>query len=263
MKNKFFSLFTGIILPAFGSQLKGLKLKVHPQLSMSLFWRNIEPAKHLLYRLVVKENDVIFDIGANTGLHSIFLAKLYSSVKIFAFEPLPANVKYIKDIKIINKLVNIEVIESAIGAHVGDVFFNTSTNNSMGHISEQKTGLKVKINTLDEFISFRKLNPNFIKIDVEGSEIDVLQGFSNLIETVFPIIVIESHNPENDLAISAFFKNYKYTIYRLADLKDCENGIYFKTIKNLNSSWPDLDGVWGNIVAIPKYRVGELMKYID
>jgi FkbM family methyltransferase len=244
-------LLNGRVLPVLGSQLKGLKLRVSPVFAFTLFWKNTEPEKHYAYKLFIKDNDVIFDIGANTGMHSYFFSRSFKKTKVYAFEPLPANADYIRDAIGLNKIDNIELVNAAVGAKAGDIYFNTGSNNSQGFITEQETALKVKMESLDHFIETRHVSPNFIKIDVEGAESMVLEGFKNYVGKLMPIMIIESHTPDNDRAIAAFFQQFPYVIYRLAAVEECLKGKPLIAIKNLNSIWPDPEGVWGNIVAIP------------
>jgi FkbM family methyltransferase len=262
MKKLILSLLNGWVLPVLGSQLKGLKLRVNRVQAFTLFWKNTEPEKHYAYKIFIKDNDVIFDVGANTGMHSYFFSRNFIQTKVYAFEPLPANADYIRDAISLNKIKNIELINAAVGAKTGEIYFNTAANNSQGFITEQESDLKVKLESLDNFIETRKLTPDFIKIDVEGAESQVLEGFKKQIAQVLPVMIIESHTPDNDRAISTFFQQQPYVIYRLAGLDECLKGKPFLTIKNLNSIWPDPDGVWGNIVAIPVSRKNEYMQFV-
>jgi FkbM family methyltransferase len=262
MRRKILSLLNGMSLPIVGSQLRGFKLKVSPLLAFSLFWRNTEPENHYAYKILIRNNDVIFDIGANTGMHSYFFSKHFRNVRIFSFEPLPANFKYIEDMIRLNKLPNIQLVNCALGSHQGETYFNTSLNNSLGFITDKETAIKVKLESLDHFISSGSIKPDFIKIDVEGAESEVLEGFRNKINTVQPVLIIESHSPKNDKAISVFFQQNNYSIFRLSGISDCRNGKPFTCIKNLNSTWPDPEGVWGNIVAIPANRLNSIMQFV-
>ena len=262
MKKIILSLLHGMILPVFGSQLRGLKLRVNPLLAFTLFWKNTEPEKHYAYKLFIKDKDVVFDVGANTGMHSYFFSRSFKETKVYAFEPLPVNADYIKDAISLNKIKNIELINAAVGAKPGEIYFNTAANNSQGFITEQQSDLKVKLQSLDNFIETRQVYPNFIKVDVEGAEALVLEGFKTHITQVQPVMIIESHTPDNDRAISVFFQQYPYVIYRLAGLDECLKGKPFIPIKNLNAIWPDPDGVWGNIVAIPESRKNNYIQFV-
>lgn len=262
MKKIILSLLNGRVLPVLGSQLKGLKLRINPLLAFTLFWKNTEPEKHFVYKLLIKDNDVIFDVGANTGMHSYFFSRSFKKAKVYAFEPLPANAGYIKDAISLNRITNIELVNAAVGAKTGEIYFNTASNNSQGFITEQESDLKVKLESLDNFIESRHVFPDFIKIDVEGAESQVLEGFKNSIEGVQPIMIIESHTPDNDRAISVFFQQQPYIIYRLAGIDECLKGKPFIPIKNLNATWPDIDGVWGNIVAIPESRKNDYIQFV-
>lgn len=262
MKKIILSLLNGLVLPVLGSQLKGLKLRVNPVQAFTLFWKNTEPEKHYAYKIFIKDNDVVFDVGANTGMHSYFFSKHFKQTKVYAFEPLPANADYIKDAISLNNITNIELVNAAVGAKTGEIYFNTAANNSQGFITEQQSDLKVKLESLDNFIEARQVIPNFIKIDVEGAEAMVLEGFKNQIARMQPVMIIESHTPDNDRAISTFFQLQPYIIYRLANADECLKGKPFIPIKNLNAIWPDPDGVWGNIVAIPQSRKNDYIQFV-
>ena len=223
--------------------------------SFSLFWKNCEPEKHYAYTKLIENENIVFDIGANVGLHSYFIARTFPHTKVIAFEPLPDNHAYIKSTIERNKIKNIELVESAMSSTVGTVFFNKSSNNSQGFITDEKTGLEVNVNTIDNFIITKKIKPDFIKIDVEGAEWKVLEGFRQSIAAILPIMIIELHNPENDRKVADFFKLLPYTMLRLGNPNECKIGKPFRTIKNLKAIWPDPDGVFGNIVLIPENKI--------
>ena len=232
----------------------GLKLKLNHLLKGSVLLKNYEPDKQLAFKLFLEENDVFFDVGANVGLHSYYVAMHIPSAKIYAFEPLTENVEYIRQTIKNNNLLAIELIESAVSDKNGETSFDVNTDNSRGNITNTPTGLKVSLITLDQFCKENRVNPSLLKIDVEGAEGDVLKGSENLIASCRPTFIVELHSPEQDLFVANFFLNREYQIYRLNEAANKESDKLLIKIKKPEKSWPDPDGVFGSIAAIPNEK---------
>ncbi len=249
MKNLIKRLFRGRILPVLFGPLRGMRLRFSKLLKGRVFIQRYEADKQKAFDLFINPGSIFFDIGANVGLHSYYVSRKFSDVKIISFEPLPANVKYIKEIAAINRLKNIRVVEAAVGSKSGDQFFDQSDNNSKGMLTTNKTTLKVKTYSLDDYCNSENVFPDVIKIDVEGAESQVLEGAKYLLEKKHPVFVIELHNPEQDLAVGRILNEYGYSIFRLNQhVSDVDSNFLIK-VKNVLASWPDGDGIWGSIVA--------------
>ena len=81
--------------------------------------------------------------------------------------------------KSLNKLSNIQIIEAAVSSHTGEAFFEMGASSAMGHLSDEG-GLQVKLVALDEMVLNGQIQPpDYMKIDVEGAEYDVLRVGSN------------------------------------------------------------------------------------
>ena len=129
--------------------------------------------------------DLFFDIGAHTGEKSKqFLSK---NLRIIMMEPLPECVEQLKVTFSKNK--NTEIIQKAVGQKTGkkllEVNTKTPTISTMakhwksGRFSEENWDKKIKVEmtTLDELIKVYGV-PNYIKVDVEGFELEVLRGLT-------------------------------------------------------------------------------------
>ena len=251
LKKAFYGVFKGVSFPAFNSQLKGMKLIVDPLMPNFHFWRDIEIEGHLVYDNFIKDGNVIFDIGGNVGLHSSYFAKHFNNTRVVTFEPLPENAAYLRKLISLNKIANIQLIEKAVGTKTGTVYFDRDKNNHQGHISAEPSNLSVQVTTLDEFISTNNISPNFIKIDVEGFEADVLDGFKNKIGDSLPFLIIEIHSMEQSKRVGDFFRQLPYTMYRVVEKKDWSSSKPLLFIDNVSINNQQPEGMWGVVLAIP------------
>ena len=134
---------------------------------------------------LLNSGDLFFDIGAHLGEKSKKI--LDKNLKIVMLEPLPQCVKQLREnFKNIN---NVQILEKAVGRTVGNMKLEVNskipTISTMakhwknGRFSNQEWDQKisVEVTTLDRLIKIYGL-PNYIKIDVEGFELDVILGLS-------------------------------------------------------------------------------------
>ena len=136
----------------------------------------------------IEENDVFFDIGANTGLYSLFVAKRRQSADIVAFEPYPPNLRLLKRDIDRNALESIDVREVALSDSEGRVEFSQPDEEDAGYGSgsiesssdNSATTVEVSARMGDELISQNEIpTPTIVKIDVEGAEPLVVDGMEN------------------------------------------------------------------------------------
>mgnify|MGYP001561775123 CR=1 FL=1 len=163
------------------------------------FSKSYEPEMQVIPR-ILKNPQVIIDIGANYGTYSFFLSKLYPEAKIFSFEPATSSYSILK--RIINhfRLRNVFAIKKGLGekeeikeiimpkhytiiAYVADK--NTKKN-------KEDSSEKIEITTLDSFIQRNKIKSiDFIKCDIEGFELNAFKGAQKTLRKFKPIIFVE------------------------------------------------------------------------
>ena len=150
--------------------------------------------KRRVFERIVTPGSVVFDVGAHVGYYTLLAAVLVGpSGKVVAFEPVPDNLRFLKEHLRLNHIANVTVIEGAVSDHSGEMFFAEGGNRSEGHIAAQGK-LRVKVFSLDNLVSDDALPlPAYIKIDVEGAEVMVLTGARNLIERARPTIFLATH----------------------------------------------------------------------
>ncbi len=157
-----------------------------------------------VWSILAKNANVIFDVGANTGIYSIISAKLNDDAKIFAFEPNPVNVRRFNKNVSLNKISNLTLIKSAVGDQLTNLDFTVPKDDSISLVSsavgdfsksffniEYKT-ITVEQITIDEFVKTQNIKMlDLIKIDVEYFELNVLKGASKTLKFLSPVILCE------------------------------------------------------------------------
>lgn len=162
------------------------------------------------------------DIGANIGNHTLFYSKYFKN--ILSFEPLPMNFKLLEINT--NDLKNVNIFNFAIGSenlnrdfffdyrNLGGSSFNTNNDESLNKLS-------LPIRKLDD-LNLDSENIAFVKLDVEGLEIDVIKGGLNTIKSNFPIIAFEQqkHTIENGSSeVIDYLKNIGYNKFYISKTK--------------------------------------------
>ena len=98
-------------------------------------------------------------------------------------------------------------------------FDQLSVNAASAGVRAKITPVTVPVVTLDEFVQERKLGPRFIKIDVEGFELDVLHGASVLLRDLGPVLVVEIYErQENQQSVFDYLDGAGYRIFDVSTL---------------------------------------------
>jgi FkbM family methyltransferase len=179
-----------------------------------------EPALTSLVRENLKKDMVFYDLGAHWGYFTLLASvAVGTGGKVYSFEPMQKNYARLKENINVNKLDIVESYKIAASDKNGVVRFSDSedsfANSYMTKISISNH-LLVETIKLDTFIyENNHMPPNFIKIDVEGAEFDVLKGAQKTINEFMPTISLsthEIHNPGVDLQCISFLEQMNYTI---------------------------------------------------
>ena len=164
----------------------------------------------------LKPGDVVYDVGAHVGYYSAVSSQAVGlGGRVFSFEPRPDNIRMFERHMIINGFINVTLTRTAVGRTSGKARFNTRTGTGTGHLSESGD-LEIPLISLDDWIRAEKPPPpDFLKIDVEGGEIGVLEGAETLIAGTKPIILIATHGEKEDAFVSAFLDRHGYRHHAL------------------------------------------------
>ena len=138
--------------------------------------------EYAAFRAAVGPGGIVLDVGANVGAYTMLLAQWVGpSGAVFAFEPAPAAYAGLVEHVRLNRLgANVRSVRTAIADATSNVLFKVAGTAGEGRlaIASDRTDetSTVPVTTLDEFCATEHLDPTFIKIDVEGSELAVLRG---------------------------------------------------------------------------------------
>jgi len=161
----------------------------------------------LLERLlsIVKPGDVVYDIGANMGLHAVFLGQAVGSHgQIVAFEPEPHYCERLRGNAALNGLRNVRICTMALGDHDCELeLLPSEAGRSAPRLADQprdagrgRTGFKVQVVEGDRLAETENLPiPRMVKIDVEGFEYAVLKGLRRTLSNpACQIVCCEVHS---------------------------------------------------------------------
>jgi FkbM family methyltransferase len=141
----------------------------------------------------IKPNSIILDIGSNIGNHTLYFKKILNARKVYAFEPQTGVFSILMKNIELNKLSDVTVFNIGLGAKNtnGSIDFDGKIQNNLGgtSIREDKEG-ELVIKKLDDVGIEDKID--FIKIDTEGFEVDVLTGAIQTIKKSMPYIWVET-----------------------------------------------------------------------
>jgi FkbM family methyltransferase len=196
-----------------------------------------EDSKEDLYiRRLPSSNKVVYDIGANFGAFTLyFLKNSGERGRVVAFEPIKKNCDDILENVRINKLDmnKLTVIPMGLGSNRRKETLtfdpmNTSRASFDAAIGGQIKAVKgstqeeIEVDSLDNVIVRYSLpNPDFVKIDVEGFESEVLRGMTYLIKSARPQLLIEmhgideNHKQKNACDVVGFLESAGYSMFHI------------------------------------------------
>lgn len=224
-------------------KLKTLKLKVNKKYIMSLdlaeyiqghlfLFNTFEPTTEKIFKKFIKKGDVAIDIGANIGYLSLLMAECVGEKgSVYSLEPVSDNFQSLNRNIHLNKFKNIKTFKLAFSDSNSIIkIFKSLDNNQGSHsmIFDSKRlnpeYEEVESLTLDSFVKMQKLmSINFIKIDVEGAEFEVIKGMDETISKYRPIIFMEINAPIlqkrniQPFVLKQLILSYDYSCFNIDD----------------------------------------------
>lgn len=183
----------------------------------SLICKSGQPYEHemlLAMEHSVPLNGTVVDAGANVGNHSIFLAALRGAT-VWAFEPDSRLAQSLIESARINGVSpKVRVLQSALGDHPGQAYL---VNDDVSNLGGQRVtfdpragGVVTEVVTLDSTLEHEHIDA--LKIDVEGSEVAVLQGGLSMIERCRPEIWVECLDAKSYDQVASILRPLGYRV---------------------------------------------------
>jgi FkbM family methyltransferase len=196
-------------------------------------WAGIfEPEFSQALRDATHKGDVCYDIGGYRGYMSGVLA-LAGASQVVVFEPLPENIVRLKRLLELNPQLPIRIEQLAIGGSDGGTHFKVMSDQSMGKLVSSsfqqsrdfERDVVVQIARLDTFVFEGKAPaPDLIKIDVEGTEAEVIEGAQRTLTKYQPKILLEAHSEALAVLCRRRLEEFGYQLRELQTHADNHEG---------------------------------------
>lgn len=150
-----------------------------------------------------RPQEVLWDIGANIGLYSVYALK--KEITVFSFEPQPTNYFWLTQNILLNKLEkNSTTFPFGVDkmTRIDEIYFNAKdSGKTLAKKQEHHQGFKVCIFEMDNFSKLLKLSiPNHIKIDIDGLENNVIIGMQFILsQKSVKSVLIEINNNTSEI----------------------------------------------------------------
>lgn len=183
-----------------------------------------EKAEINLAAKFIKNDSIVLDIGANIGLHALSFSAMAKGGLVIACEPQPKTFRTLEKNIFQNSVKNIIPLNLAIARSSEVAEFYIMSDDAYSSLidtgrKELTEKVKVLCTTVDGILS--KIKVDFVKIDVEGLELSVLQSMSGLIALHHPVIFCEiykgnlvNNNPDETIT---YLRGFGYLAYRVID----------------------------------------------
>jgi FkbM family methyltransferase len=131
----------------------------------------------------IKRGDTVIDVGANIGVFSIYAAECARGGRVYAFEPNPESLRYLKKNVDASRLGNVVVFPTAVAGGTGERLLHVRPGNllvsSLARGSPGDGEIRVRCVSLDEVMEVNGITQcDLLKLDCEGSEYEILQNCS-------------------------------------------------------------------------------------
>ncbi len=172
---------------------------------------NVDWGSEALFANHLDASGVVLDVGANIGYYSLYT--LPRAGAVHAFEPDPRALPVLR----LNLAAhsNAHVHSVAIGNRIGKSSFILEPNSEVSHLADSSTHLGgnrcgVDVTTIDHFVAEKDLRITGIKIDVEGADLDVIEGAIQTLASQAPLVLTETTPDER---LFGLIRPLSYTVF--------------------------------------------------
>lgn len=224
-----------------------------------LFLKHYEQDTNLMLNEFIQENFHVVEAGAHIGSETLLIASKVGKLgKVYAFEPNPIVMKRLR----VNILLNdwgdrVDIFDIALGEKEGEISFYIKSEETPNQGMSSKYQFDNNVieiiaiqQTLDHWVATQKIpRVDFLKMDVQGAEMDILNGASETIERYKPTIFMEADDSIQSDSMHTVRDLYEkmtssgYNLYQILP----NGGLHQMTFPQLKS---------GNWLAIHKSKKG-------
>jgi FkbM family methyltransferase len=163
---------------------------------------------HVQYAFMrsVTPGSCVYDVGANLGFFTLIAARLVGPTgHVHAFEPVAATAQSLASTVDRNGFTHVSVHMVAVNDVSGEGRLLRTQESSWSHLDDRgwhpqtAESVPVSVISLDDFVRDGGRPPDFVKIDVEGSEVAVLEGAIAILAEHRPQLVIELHETNREV----------------------------------------------------------------
>lgn len=180
-----------------------------------------EYEKQVLFSRIVKKESIVYDIGAHAGFYTLLFSKLVGSKgKVFAFEPSPRNIYYLKQHVKLNCCDNVRIIEAAVSDKNGIAFLKENITSATDYLSREGN-IMVKTVSLDNLVQEGKIPPaDYIKMNAEGTELLIISDAEKMLVNYKPTIFLSTHGFNVHRQCCTFLRSIGYDLQSINGKKD-------------------------------------------
>ena len=179
--------------------------KISDVTTMFMLKGKYEPTTTNIFKTLLFPGDVVVDVGANVGYFSMLARSMVGvNGKVFAFEPEPNNLKSLHQNIRLNNFENVYPYPVALSSRKGITEFYTSVDDSRHSLVKAKYHNSTVTVTMDKLDNLGPFHINLLKVDTEGSELEVLKGAEETIRkspqiNIITEVSLEGTRSVNDL----------------------------------------------------------------
>lgn len=222
-KNRFCTIF--------GGPVAGKKILFNKHIGLNIFsgrseLKTMKTLQKLIHHHVVLQEDaVIINAGAGFGLYELFFSRhLNNNGHIYSFESGTVALELLEKNLAYNHIENATVVKKAVSEKIGLISFfenplsGSSLVETMARSRSKETATKnVFTTTLDIFCKRYELSPAFIRLNVNGSVNQALQGAQETIERCQPLLLAEPRRAEERAAIAQLLDTQQYDAFSISE----------------------------------------------
>ncbi len=219
-----------------------------------------------LFAKLLNPNAVVVEVGANMGMHTVPLAKICHTGKVVCFEPQRVIFQVLCANLALNNLTHVHAVHAAVGEANKQVLIEqanyeavwnygafsvekgfSSEENFKGSVNHES----VELLALDSSALIQNnARIDFLKIDTEGFETQVLEGARNTLAKFRPLLFVENNKEAASAQLLALVRELGYKPYWYCSLRHRAN--------NFNQAFWSIKGSDVNILCIPNERIGKV-----